>query len=511
MSDDPKQTEVLRRAALPEDEQSLLDTALQESDQLLARSLHDDQQRRNRRRLFWSLTLVMGGVVMTAFIVAVLMGWFAFSTHEMAEAKGSRPTSAEIEQAEAFAAKGWKTWQAGQPADAVESFEQSVELNPKLANGWNGLGWAAFNSGQTEKALRAFRQCLKLVPKHPAALNGLGQIYLFRADYKQAERYLKKAAPRAPAAQYGLARLYLIQGKFDKALPWIEKVAANPGQAAYVDEMLAAAKKGELSDDLGQKLEPLRAPRKETKVNSLITPGDLEDCLEDLRRTAICYNLSFDQVLDEHLSRYDERRLELFPSQAAWPEMLGYITKDPAEYRALSGDLADYSGDYSGGIAFAEPLAESIVVDARQTLVFLDGISAVGAVLIDSYATVYCHGDMAGVINSQSYSTVVIRGIVTSGRMRNASYGNWVIYGDMSGEFQFESAGTLRILGRFAGKIELGSGGHKRRGKVFLDGYTPKSELDRITGTGTVYLEQSDLEDGNHEVGSLTVIVGDDY
>ena len=50
MSDNPTkeeiEKEIPRKATLPEDEQLLLDTALQESDQLLVRSLHDDQRRR---------------------------------------------------------------------------------------------------------------------------------------------------------------------------------------------------------------------------------------------------------------------------------------------------------------------------------------------------------------------------------------------------------------------------------------------------------------------------------
>ena len=87
MSDNPTKEEIEKetpkKVTLPEDEQLLLDTALQESDQLLARSLHDDQRRRFRRRLIWSLTLVMGGVVMTTLFIAILMGWFTHSAHQI--------------------------------------------------------------------------------------------------------------------------------------------------------------------------------------------------------------------------------------------------------------------------------------------------------------------------------------------------------------------------------------------------------------------------------------------
>lgn len=67
---------------LPEHEQAILDTALLESDQLLARSLHDDQRRRQRQ---WLLALAIGGVVMSGMVIAVLGGWLAVSAQVTAD------------------------------------------------------------------------------------------------------------------------------------------------------------------------------------------------------------------------------------------------------------------------------------------------------------------------------------------------------------------------------------------------------------------------------------------
>ena len=58
---------------LPEREQAILDTALLESDQLLARSLHGDQSRRRRR--FWLLVLLFGGAAMSGLLFAIYAGW----------------------------------------------------------------------------------------------------------------------------------------------------------------------------------------------------------------------------------------------------------------------------------------------------------------------------------------------------------------------------------------------------------------------------------------------------
>ena len=62
---------------LNEDEQAILDTALRESDQLLADSLHDEEKRRQRRRRIVFVSLLIGGVAMSMILIALLSGWLA--------------------------------------------------------------------------------------------------------------------------------------------------------------------------------------------------------------------------------------------------------------------------------------------------------------------------------------------------------------------------------------------------------------------------------------------------
>jgi len=448
---------------------------------------------------------------MFALIFAIVFGVFTTALPEVAEAKEKRPTRETIEQAEALAAEGWQLWQKRELLAAAKKFEASVDLNPQASDAWNGYGWALFNSGQSTKALRAFEQCVKLSPKHPAGLNGLGQIYFSRGEYKRAEKYLKKSAknPHASAAWYGLTKVYLLTGEFKKALPWAKKTAKASPKDKFAQQMLGAAKVGELGDELRQMIEPVAAQEKEAAETEEATPKDVAECLEYLRRTVICYDLSFDQILDEHLASYDESRMELFPSKDAWPEglMLSLIRDLSEKGLVILEDADDYQPEQSGLVVFSNPLAQNIVVENYQSLVLLEGIPKGGSIVVSSYALILCQGDMAGVINSQGYSTNIIRGNAT-GRMRNASYGHWIVLGDFSGKFDFESGGTLRIFGDFTGEIKLSSGEYKRRGKIYFAGKTTKEELQRIQGPGTVYLEESDLDDGSHEVGQLTVIVG---
>jgi hypothetical protein len=201
--------------------------------------------------------------------------------------------------------------------------------------------------------------------------------------------------------------------------------------------------------------------------------------------------------------------MELFPSKGAWPEglMLTLIRQFANKEQITLEDPADYQSERPGITTFTKPLSQNIKVEQYQTLIFLQGIDQGGSVLIDSYVSLLCQGDMAGVINSQSYSTNIIRGNAT-GLIRNASYGHWIVYGDFSGKFDFESAGTLRILGDFTGTIQLRSSDFKRRGKIYFAKKTTQEELQRIQGPGTIYLEESDLDDGRHEIKQLVVFVG---
>lgn len=484
---------------LEEREQEILDTALLEADQLLARSLQDDLQRRRRRVGLWILAL--GGVVMCAVILALLMGWFTLGGIQPAEA--AAPSREARQQAEALSAEGWQLWQKRQLADAAEKFEESVKLDSTNANAWNGLGWALFNGGQGDRALEAFEKCVMLVPKHPAGLNGLGQVYFSQGKLKEAERYLKKAAPQAPAAWWGLTKVYLLTDRYKQAVPWAEKIVAGSPEDPWAKQMLADAKAGKLSDELRAMISPILAEAAESAPEEEHVE-QIAKVLEKFRQAVIGYDLSFDQVLADQLADYDQQRTDFFPTADAWPDMLGHIARDPEKYEQLPADFAEIDSTREGGLYTTEPLSKPLRVgDNYKTLVLLDGIAKGGAVLIDTYASVVCQGDMAGVINSQSYSTTMITGDA-SGRMRNASYGHWVIGGKLSGTIEAESSGTLRVLGGFDGEIKL-----KNRFKVYLAGETNESALERISGEGTVYLEKSDLGAGVHRRGKLIFLVGE--
>ena len=68
----------MTNATSTRDEQSRLDTALADPDQLLLDSLRSDERRRRRRRL-WFVSVLIGGLIMSISIVAALAGWLTLA------------------------------------------------------------------------------------------------------------------------------------------------------------------------------------------------------------------------------------------------------------------------------------------------------------------------------------------------------------------------------------------------------------------------------------------------
>ena len=176
-------------------------------------------------------------------------------------------------------AKAWQAWRAGNPAVARPMFEDAVKVAPGDPDAWNGLGWSCFNSGDPKAGEAAFRKVIELEPDHAAALNGLGQIALARQDYDGAEPFLLKSAGQgASAAWHGLARLYLLRGDFAQAERWARKLVGAGDADGLGQQMLDAARKRRLPDDLRQMIGGKSAVDRDE-------PANIADPIEGTRGT----------------------------------------------------------------------------------------------------------------------------------------------------------------------------------------------------------------------------------
>lgn len=72
------------------------------------------------------------------------------------------PSNNKVEQvADAFT-RGQFCMKAGKEVEAIEAFEETVQLDPQFSDAWQCLAILYEKSGQEEKALEAFRRSKKL-------------------------------------------------------------------------------------------------------------------------------------------------------------------------------------------------------------------------------------------------------------------------------------------------------------------------------------------------------------
>lgn len=226
----------------------------------------------------------------------------------------------------------------------------------------------------------------------------------------------------------------------------------------------------------------------------------VEDLLEEYRQVLVTYHLDFDSVFPKRgWKTFDQNRLEMFPTKEAWPNVLGHVDEKADAFK-VHHETSLMTNEVSGGRAFAAPLKGNLTTDAYATLLFSEGISSEASVVLKSYASLVCQGEMAGNLFFRSYATAYVKGDLT-GRVACMSYFNLIVTGKFSGSLLAESYAMIYLLGGWNGTLELDNS------KVYIAGRTAKADLERIKGQGMVYLEESDLPPGEHQVGALKVTV----
>ena len=229
----------------------------------------------------------------------------------------------------------------------------------------------------------------------------------------------------------------------------------------------------------------------------------LAAALTSYRDTLVTYALDFDAVFPKAPPQApDAKLLRGYPTPEAWPQVLGHVQPDPARYK-LVGGAAEHAPTAKGAIAVREPAEWQLVRDDYTSLVFLRGVAASGGITAKSYASVVCVGPMAGSIFLSSYASLLIDGDL-DGSLTSTSYFVGVITGDVNGLLQLDAYAMVYVRGRLGAEGEI----RLKGAKVVISGRTTRADIERITGAGRVFLEDSDLPQGEHEIGKLVVIVG---
>jgi tetratricopeptide (TPR) repeat protein len=125
----------------------------------------------------------------------------------------------DARDADAHLARGF-AFLVGNQAEAIRSFTQVVQLQPKQADAYRGRAWAGLVAGDFGAAAKDFTQLSQLEPEDPEALRGKGWTELHVRNYERAILDFFEVMRRVPghpeaSAARGLA--YYLSGRFHDA------------------------------------------------------------------------------------------------------------------------------------------------------------------------------------------------------------------------------------------------------------------------------------------------------
>lgn len=118
----------------------------------------------------------------------------------------------------AYYEKGREYFDLGALKEAVDSYQRSLELEPRSAEVYLSLGHAYLRLKNNQEAGKAFKQATLLNPEMAEAHYGLGLHYFSMGRDKNAADAFKRATllrPNMAKAHYGLALAYQELGKLD--------------------------------------------------------------------------------------------------------------------------------------------------------------------------------------------------------------------------------------------------------------------------------------------------------
>ncbi|MEO8603178.1 MAG: tetratricopeptide repeat protein [bacterium] len=85
--------------------------------------------------------------------------------------------------------------EAGRFSAAEAAYRKTIDLNPKLAEAWNGLGHALKKQRRFEQALSAYDEALRLRPNFPLAMEYLGELYVETGQLSKARELERRLRP----------------------------------------------------------------------------------------------------------------------------------------------------------------------------------------------------------------------------------------------------------------------------------------------------------------------------
>lgn len=127
-------------------------------------------------------------------------------------------------------------YNAGRFQDAVNLYQQIIQLMPNFAPAYNGLGLAVNSAtGDEDEAIHYFKKAISYDPQYVQSYDNLGRLYYARQDYDLAKANFEKAlkiSPNLLSSKMNLAWIYLLTNSNpSKAVNYFKQVVAQAPEA----------------------------------------------------------------------------------------------------------------------------------------------------------------------------------------------------------------------------------------------------------------------------------------
>jgi tetratricopeptide (TPR) repeat protein len=116
----------------------------------------------------------------------------------------SNPEIADFVKASIYSDRGVAKWRLKQTKEAVDDFNQSIQISPESASVYNNRGNALMDLGHPDEAVKDFDRAIALSPNYGAAYNNRGNAHAVLAQYEPAFQDYRKAVELMPTSAVAL-------------------------------------------------------------------------------------------------------------------------------------------------------------------------------------------------------------------------------------------------------------------------------------------------------------------
>jgi tetratricopeptide (TPR) repeat protein len=116
----------------------------------------------------------------------------------------SNPEIADFVKASIYSDRGVAKWRLKQTKEAVDDFNQSIQISPESATVYNNRGNALMDLGHPDEAVKDFDRAIALSPNYGAAYNNRGNAHAALAQYEPAFQDYRKAVELMPTSAVAL-------------------------------------------------------------------------------------------------------------------------------------------------------------------------------------------------------------------------------------------------------------------------------------------------------------------